>query len=51
MSGESALRFSGRFIVRITTWPSRSTVQWSVVIGRISGIGSPVQAGFGRDRT
>ena len=37
MSGLSALRASGRFIVRITTLPSRSTVQCFVVIGRVSG--------------
>ena len=41
MSGLSALRASGRFIVRITTWPSRSTVQCCVVIGRISDTRSP----------
>ena len=36
MSPESAFFFSGRFIVRITTAPSRSTVQCLVVMSRIS---------------
>ena len=41
MSGLSALRASGRFIVKITTLPSRSTVQCCVVIGRVSGTVTP----------
>ena len=39
--GLSALRFSGRFIVMITTSPSRSTVQCSVEMGRISACVRP----------
>src|SRR5215471_16108514 len=34
----NALRFSGRFIVMITTPPSRSTMQFSVEAGRGSGM-------------
>src|SRR6476620_8368640 len=34
----SALRFSGRFIVMITTAPSRSTTQFSVEAGSVSGM-------------
>src|SRR3954452_6288714 len=41
MSGLSALRASGRFIVKMTTLPSRSTVQCFVVIGRVSGTVAP----------
>ncbi len=36
MSEESALRASGRFMVTITTWPSRSTRQCGVLMGRSS---------------
>src|SRR5436190_798233 len=36
MSPERAFFFSGRFMVRITTGPSRSTVQCLVVMSRIS---------------
>ena len=35
MSGERAFFASGRFIVTTRTWPSRSTIAWGVVIGRI----------------
>jgi hypothetical protein len=31
ISRPKALRFSGRFIVRVTTCPSRSIVSWSEV--------------------
>src|SRR5262245_20520119 len=40
MSGESAFRFSGRFIVRITTRPSRSIVQCLVLMSSRSVTGS-----------
>ena len=39
MSGDRALLFSGRFIVRITTPPSRSTVQCLVLMSSISVTG------------
>src|SRR5687768_11721292 len=38
MAGLNAFRFSGRFIVMMTTASSRSTVQCSVEIDRVSGI-------------
>ena len=38
MSPDSAFFFSGRFIVRVTTWPSRSTVQCFVVSSSRTGM-------------
>ena len=35
MSEESALRFSGRFIVSVKTGPSSSAMQWSVLMSRM----------------
>src|SRR6478752_6659642 len=45
MSPDSAFFFSGRFIVSVTTWPSRSTVQCLVVRSSRTGMAASEAVG------